>query len=69
MVHTFDQQLHQQSTGTYQLPSALTELIVQTLQHKPRQQATTIVDSIDYTSYLPLDPYYHDHICDSAHTQ
>ena len=60
--HNFDMQHQQQVHGTLYLPPALTDLIVSTLQLTPRSDSIDILDDADYAAYLPLDPYYLDHL-------
>ena len=61
-THNFDPQYHQLTTGTFQIPPDFSDLIVSTLCIEPRQSDTLLADCTDYASYLPLDPYYFDHI-------
>ena len=61
-THNFDPQYNHRTTGTFQIPPDLSDLIVSTLRIQPRQSDTLIVDTTDYAAYLPLDPYYFDHI-------
>ena len=61
-THNFDPLHHDHTTGTYQIPSDLSDLIAATLSIEPRESNDLMVDNTDYAAYLPLDPYYIDHI-------
>ena len=60
--HDFDPHYQQQTAGSFHFPQQFSDLIVSTLQILPRQQSTSLLDDTDYAAYLPLDPYYYDHI-------
>ena len=60
--HHFDPLHHDLTTGTFQLPPDLSDLIAATLSIEPRESSDLMVDNTDYTAYLPLDPYYMDHL-------
>ena len=59
--HNFDPHYQKLAAGSFHFPQQFSDLLVNTLLIQPRQQTTSIVADIDYTAYLPLDPYYTDH--------
>ena len=60
--HNFDPTYHSRTNGTFQIPTTLVDLIASTLHIQPSQSHSMLTEQTDYTAYLPLDPYYPDHL-------